>query len=197
MTFPADTLSVHERYYQLLGDRDSELKASLPRRDAIWLFSSALPLYLEQRELVFASARGLGHSPRLVARVGNLYEAYSFLPEEPETAWQPVPVQSTRAGVVTLSGDATRFRFTVEGEWKAMSSLHAELLDAEGKVLESYFRPFEYYPPIEPRLTLEFGPSLYPDYFVQAHRVSGPVHSLRISSEDGAPIQVTGASIRR
>ncbi|MBY0505843.1 MAG: glycosyltransferase family 39 protein [Bryobacteraceae bacterium] len=175
MTFPATTLSVHERYFQLVADRDAELKLSAPRRDAVWLFSSVLPVYEEQRDRFLACARRMGYQPRLIARIGTLYQAYALLPEE----------------------DTKRFRVAVSGDWAKAESLRAELLDQEGHLVESYFRPFEYFPPMEQELTLEFGASLYPDYFLPLQRNPGQVASLRVTASGPTPLTVRDVASQR
>ena len=99
--------------------------------------------------------------------------------------------------MISPIGPASRFQLTVEADWKRVRALQVELLDAHGLVIESYFRPFEYYPPIERTLTLEFGPSLYPDYFLQTKRLGGEVHALRIFAEGTVPLKVRDGSIRK
>lgn len=190
MTFPERPLSIHERYFDILGDPEPALRASLPRRDSVWIFSNALPMYREQREKIFACARRLGYEPREYARIGTLYQAYSFLPAEATFVWRAVPAQ------LVIEGQADRYRVTLEADWKQMRSLRAELVNAKGQVIGTYSRPFEYYPPIERQLTLEFGPNLYPDYFLGgAPSVAAQAHGLRLSYEGTARLTVVAAAV--
>jgi len=81
-----------------------------------------------------------------------------------------------------LTGPVQYFRFRAASPgWDRYSALTIQLLGERGEVLTSWERPFQWLPVISPEIMVEFGPDLFPDYFLYVEGQSGKLRTLRIS----------------
>jgi 4-amino-4-deoxy-L-arabinose transferase-like glycosyltransferase len=177
-TLTGGELSIRDRYFELMpdpmpADLRNELGNQVRRRGSYWITSRIIPQYEANLRRLFAIAAEEGLQPKLVQtfrrKTGDeIYQVYSFHDED-ESAWRPLPVSASAPLNLEIPLPAgvrdVRFRLPARN-WSRALTIAVELAGGDGKRVAAWWRTVEFYPLIWPQQQLEFGPELYPDYFV-------------------------------
>ncbi len=171
--------------FEVNVDSEPEVAKTLIERERqLWLVSSVMPSNEQQWQRVVTLAAALGKFPNQVASFPSLdgkvhIAAYRFdLPDTLPSKW--LPQQQTE---FPLHPKWQILRFHLDGVADQQpENIAIQWLDAQGQILWTDSRPFEWVPHIHPTSTFEFGTALWPKSFTRIRRLTGTPTRVKIES---------------